>query len=208
MPLSQAGPPDPPTARRGSGGQACRVSTRPGRVPILRRADEPDGAGAGDIRTLTGVNQDRYGRDVLSQDPHQPRRPASRPEPAVPGLVVEEVETGWVEMTLPAGSHVLVTCADSRQAIAEADEANNCTLRTMQTMGAYDIRYSTDPEAAWDDMTPIPAPPKPLPDGFHETTTITGLDPGTVYYFKMKVCNEAGWSEVSNTATGETEVQE
>jgi hypothetical protein len=42
------------------------------------------------------VSHDRYGTDVLSQDPHQPRRNVSRPEPAVTGLVVEEVETGWV----------------------------------------------------------------------------------------------------------------
>jgi hypothetical protein len=41
------------------------------------------------------VNPDRYGPDVLARDPHPPRRPTSRPEPAVPGLVVEEVETGW-----------------------------------------------------------------------------------------------------------------
>jgi hypothetical protein len=41
------------------------------------------------------VSQDRYGADVLAHDPHPPRRTASRPEPAVAGLVVEEVETGW-----------------------------------------------------------------------------------------------------------------
>ena len=125
--------------------------------------------------------------------------------PLAPGA---QVETEWVNMTLPAGEHILVACADARQVIAEADESNNCTLRNMQTMGAYDIRYSTDPEAAWEDMTPIPDPPKPLPDGFRESTTITGLDPGTTYYFRMKVCNEAGWSEESNVATGRTEVQE
>lgn len=38
---------------------------------------------------------DRYGPDVLAQ-PLPPRRPASRPTPAEPGLVVEEVTTGWV----------------------------------------------------------------------------------------------------------------
>ena len=41
------------------------------------------------------MSPDRYGTDVLANDPHPARRPVSRPEPAVPGLVVEEVETGW-----------------------------------------------------------------------------------------------------------------
>jgi len=39
----------------------------------------------------------RYPDDVLAGDsPHHRRRPASRDEPAVRGLVVEEVTTGWV----------------------------------------------------------------------------------------------------------------
>lgn len=41
------------------------------------------------------MSGDRYGSDVLARDPHGPRRPVTRPEPAVSGLVVEEVETGW-----------------------------------------------------------------------------------------------------------------
>lgn len=41
---------------------------------------------------------DRYGQDVLGGTgrPHTPRRPASTRTPAEPGLVVEEVTTGWV----------------------------------------------------------------------------------------------------------------
>ncbi|QAY71485.1 DUF3097 domain-containing protein [Xylanimonas protaetiae] len=38
--------------------------------------------------------QDRYGSDALASTTH--RRPAARPQPAEPGLVVEEVQTGWV----------------------------------------------------------------------------------------------------------------
>jgi hypothetical protein len=41
---------------------------------------------------------DRYGRDVLSQQSARPSR--TRPVPAEPGLVVEEVETGWVGAVL------------------------------------------------------------------------------------------------------------
>lgn len=43
---------------------------------------------------------DRYGNDVLSSDPHRAgayaHRPTTRDEVAERGLVVEEVETGWV----------------------------------------------------------------------------------------------------------------
>lgn len=39
---------------------------------------------------------DRYGRDVLAQDPHRAARPASAKVAAELGLVVEDVETGWV----------------------------------------------------------------------------------------------------------------
>lgn len=62
---------------------------------------------------------DRYGPDVLAgRDPRDPRpwaarrRPASRPVPAEPGLVVEDVETGWVGAVVrvekSGGMHVVV----------------------------------------------------------------------------------------------------
>ena len=53
---------------------------------------------------------DRYGRDVLAAGP--PRRATSRPQPAEPGLVVEEVATGWVGAVVrvekSGGMHVVV----------------------------------------------------------------------------------------------------
>lgn len=44
------------------------------------------------------MNIDRYGHDVLSGtgDAFHPKRPASRDVPAERGLVVEDVQTGWV----------------------------------------------------------------------------------------------------------------
>lgn len=39
---------------------------------------------------------DRYGTDVLSADPHTPRRPRSVDRPAEPGLVVEDPQSGFV----------------------------------------------------------------------------------------------------------------
>ena len=60
------------------------------------------------------MNADRYGRDVLggaATSHHRPPR-RSRPEPAVTGLVVEEVETGWVgavtRVEKSGGLHVVV----------------------------------------------------------------------------------------------------
>jgi hypothetical protein len=54
---------------------------------------------------------DRYGRDVLGT-PTTPARPASPPTPAEAGLVVEEVDTGWVGAVVrtekSGGMHVVV----------------------------------------------------------------------------------------------------
>ncbi len=54
---------------------------------------------------------DRYGRDVLAEAARIPRRPAAPPVPAEPGLVVEDVETGWcgavVRVEKAGGMHVV-----------------------------------------------------------------------------------------------------
>jgi len=55
---------------------------------------------------------DRYGTDVLSGDWRRGNRPTSTPHPADPGLVVEEIETGWcgavVRTEKSGGVHVVV----------------------------------------------------------------------------------------------------
>ncbi|WP_277211531.1 DUF3097 domain-containing protein [Isoptericola croceus] len=66
---------------------------------------------------------DRYGSDVLAStssrapgtpdgSAHHRRRPTSRPQPAEPGLVVEEVQTGWVGAVVhvekSGGMHLVV----------------------------------------------------------------------------------------------------
>ena len=57
---------------------------------------------------------DRYGSDVLGgpATPHHRARPVSRPHPAEHGLVVEEVQTGWVGAVVrvekSGGMHVVV----------------------------------------------------------------------------------------------------
>ncbi|SDS39462.1 Protein of unknown function [Paraoerskovia marina] len=64
------------------------------------------------------MNYDRYGSDVLSSGPsasgssHHRTRPTSTPQVAEPGLVVEDVETGWVGAVLrvekSGGMHVVI----------------------------------------------------------------------------------------------------
>ena len=60
------------------------------------------------------VTEDRYGRDVLAGTQAVPHRaaPQSRPCPAEAGLVVEDVETGWVGAVVrvekSGGQHVVV----------------------------------------------------------------------------------------------------
>ena len=59
------------------------------------------------------MTEDRYGSDVLAGPSSHHRRPrASRPQAAEPGLVVEEVTTGWVGAVVrvekSGGQHVVV----------------------------------------------------------------------------------------------------
>ncbi|RIQ13707.1 DUF3097 domain-containing protein [Jiangella rhizosphaerae] len=50
---------------------------------------------------------DRYGRDVLTNSPH-PKHPVSTKEAAVPGLVVEDVQTGYVGAVVEVDKHGVI----------------------------------------------------------------------------------------------------
>ncbi|TDE01296.1 DUF3097 domain-containing protein [Jiangella asiatica] len=50
---------------------------------------------------------DRYGRDVLAQSPH-PKRPVSTEQPAEPGLVVEDVQTGFCGAVVEVDKHGVI----------------------------------------------------------------------------------------------------
>jgi subtilisin family serine protease len=66
---------------------------------------------------------------------------------------------------------------------------------------SYDVRYSTSPinEGNFSSATPAPNPPSPGPAGSTETLTITGLAPGTTYYFAVKSADFFGnTSAISN----------
>ncbi len=76
------------------------------------------------------------------------------------------------------------------------------------TASQYDIRYSTssiDTEASWDVATVVSAPPTPQAPGSTETFTVTGISPGTRYYFALKTADEVpNWSDLSNSPLGIT----
>jgi hypothetical protein len=59
--------------------------------------------------------------------------------------------------------------------------------------GFYDVRYSTSPITAanFASATRAPGEPAPATAGSAETLTVTGLDPGTVYYFAVNVADNA-----------------
>ena len=67
----------------------------------------------------------------------------------------------------------------------------------------YDIRYSTAgpmDEADFAGATPVPVGvPSPGPSGTPETLNVTGLSPGTEYWFALRTADEVpNWSPVSN----------
>lgn len=76
---------------------------------ILRGASHTRAWG---VRNVAGVTRDRYGSDVLSHDPHAARRPTTTDVPAERGLVVEDVESGWVgaivRVEKSGGAHIVV----------------------------------------------------------------------------------------------------
>jgi len=73
--------------------------------------------------------------------------------------------------------------------------------------GFYDVRYSTSPITAanWADATRAAGEPAPRTTGSAETGAVAGLEPGTLYYFAMKVKdnagNESGLSNVAQAVT-------
>jgi len=70
------------------------------------------------VRNLTYVN-DRYGFDVLSDDPHRRGKPTTTDLPVARGLVIEDVESGYVgEVTglENSGGQILMELTDRRGA--------------------------------------------------------------------------------------------
>ncbi|MDH4158090.1 MAG: fibronectin type III domain-containing protein [candidate division Zixibacteria bacterium] len=84
---------------------------------------------------------------------------------------------------------------------APGDDGN--TGQAMQ----YDLRYSTSliTEQNWAAATVVTGLPAPQPAGSEESFTVTGLQPGTVYYFAIKAADEVpNWSALSNVISQST----
>ena len=76
-------------------------------------------------------------------------------------------------------------------------------------VSGYDIRYTDyEPdENDWDNATQVTDEPTPVPGGYTQTHTVTGLNYGTTYYFALKCFNEEGtYSPISNMAEQELPV--
>lgn len=83
---------------------------------------------------------------------------------------------------------------------APGDDGNTGTATT------YDVRYQLaslgplDTEAEWDAASQATGEPDPQPAGSTENFTVTGLTPGTAYYFALKTADEVpNWSGLSNS---------
>lgn len=77
----------------------------------------------------------------------------------------------------------------------------------MADAAAYDLRYSTSLITAegFDGAMPAPGEPPPRAEGQQESCEVTGLAPGTVYHFALRVADAVpNWSDLSNRASGAT----
>ncbi|MEE9442357.1 MAG: fibronectin type III domain-containing protein [candidate division Zixibacteria bacterium] len=93
------------------------------------------------------------------------------------------------------GSSVVLTWT------APGDDGNSGTA------SQYDIRYSLSPitDANWDAATQVAGEPSPQAAGTGESSTVTGLNSDTQYYFAIKTADEVpNWSGLSNVATATT----
>jgi len=73
---------------------------------------------------------------------------------------------------------------------------------------SYDLRYSTTPitDGNFSTATAVTGLSAPAPAGSTETTTVTGLQPNTSYFFALKTSDEANnVSALSNVATKTTD---
>jgi hypothetical protein len=79
------------------------------------------------------------------------------------------------------------------------------------TASQYDIRYASFPitEDNWNQATQATGEPLPQPAGSPETFEVTGLQPGTTYYFAVKTADEIpNWSTLSNVISKTTALED
>jgi hypothetical protein len=110
------------------------------------------------------------------------------------------------DTTPPAGVKDLVVKAVTSNTVtltwtAPGDDGN------AGTAASYDLRISTDliAETNWLAATSISGLPAPLPVGSTQSLILTGLQPGTTYYFALKASDLANnVSLLSDVASGTT----
>ena len=74
----------------------------------------------------------------------------------------------------------------------------------------YDLRYSTSPVGGsiaswWNLATHVAGVPQPSVGGATDSVLVTSLNPGTTYYFVLRVADEAlNWSGYSNVGSAQT----
>lgn len=117
-------------------------------------------------------------------------------------------ETQPVPDTTPPADVTTLTVLTTTQTSADLEWTAVGDDGTTGTASAYDLRYSTSSitPANWNAATHASGEPDPQPAGSTETFTVTGLTPGTTYYFALKVGDEVdNWSGVSNVASDDTQ---
>ncbi|MDD3051317.1 MAG: fibronectin type III domain-containing protein [Candidatus Cloacimonetes bacterium] len=73
------------------------------------------------------------------------------------------------------------------------------------TANHYIVKYSNQPlnEENWENAITVANPPLPATSGSNQFMNVTGLNPGTIYYFAIKAFDEAGnGGELSNSPSG------
>ena len=116
---------------------------------------------------------------------------------------------------------VLILLASSTHAAlqAEATSSDAVTLTwtapgddgDVGTASEYDVRYSTSPitESSFGSATQAAGEPSPQAAGSSESFTVTGLQPGTTYYFALKTADEIpNWSLISNVVSAKTDPEQ
>ena len=162
-------------------------------VPICTEADDKynpklvsDGAGGAIITWMDWRSGDA---DIYAQNVNADGTLGGGPDITPPSAITDLATSN------PTPDSITLTWT------APGDDGDAGTARQ------YDIRYSTSPidEGNWDDATQVVGEMPPKLAGSAESFVVTGLSPGTTYYFAIKTSDEVpNWSGLSNVASGTT----
>lgn len=154
---------------------------------------DPAPAGSDEQFVVTGLQSDRTYYFLLKTRDEVPN--VSAPSNVAVGTTVDATSPAAVddlECAAAAGAITLTWTATGDD--ADAGRAS-----------VYDVRWSTEAGAVWSDMTAVEGEPAPGSAGASETFTLTGLDPGTTFYVRIKVGDEVpNWSALSNVTSCST----